>query len=456
VDREMKKSILVGVDYGITQIVGGMILIAIAVVVFSAIYSYVFPLPLPPPEPNVKLTGYVDDFGYAVIKHESGEPIILYKINIENSDGVLLSSTIYDDSSDPWKIGECKYPSILSPLINENESVKISIYSLEGEGEEQIFNGVLRGKIDYESECGEAMLISSLRTDTVEEDIAVINNYPYLWPDVNVSSYIFKWLLNGVSLAKVILPFDTENSSSTKDYSDSNYNVTVFDADWTDNGIVGGAYHYNGASDYISLDLPDIFYDLSNNDFTICLWLMSEDINDDWRLAVMGSVNNKNFIKLFQYGTEIHFGIAEDGTKRAVRTENLSSNTWYHIAVVWDASEKSISLFKDGVYVNHSGNRNFAMGASTGKLELGHGSASSRFWLGYIDEFEVYDRTLTKEQIYQIYLSTKDGDFYERVIVSEETIIGDIWQCIIFPNDSIQDITSIDSNIINIVNYTGG
>ena len=96
------------------------------------------------------------------------------------------------------------------------------------------------------------------------------------------------------------------------------------------------------------------------------------------------------------------------------------------------------------------------MGVGEGLLELGHASASSRFWYGYIDEFEVYDRVLSADQIYQTYISTKDGDSDKRVVVSGETIFGDVWQCIVTPNDGTQDGTSIESNILNIVIYGGG
>ena len=102
-----------------------------------------------------------------------------------------------------------------------------------------------------------------------------------------------------------------------------------------------------------------------------------------------------------------------------------------------------------------TGNRNYAFGAHT-TFKLGAGAASSRFWLGFIDELQVYDRVLSGNQIYQIYLSTKEGYSDERVVVSEETSLDDVWQCIVTPNDGTQDGTPIESNILQIVSYGGG
>jgi hypothetical protein len=96
------------------------------------------------------------------------------------------------------------------------------------------------------------------------------------------------------------------------------------------------------------------------------------------------------------------------------------------------------------------------MGTGVGLLEIGHGSASSPFYCGYADEFEIYNRVISQEQNFQNYLSTKDGFYDRRVIVSKDTNIGDSWQCIVTPNDSTKDGSAVYSNILTIVNYPGG
>jgi hypothetical protein len=170
----------------------------------------------------------------------------------------------------------------------------------------------------------------------------------------------------------------------------------------------------------------------------------------------MASKDNENFIELFIKDTQIHFGIVYDGTKDAVRTENLSSDTWYHISAVWDANEDKIYIYCNGVISTEAGYRNFAMGTGVGLLEMGHGSASSPFYCGYADELEIYSRALSQEQNFQNYLSTKDGFYDRRVIVSKDTSLGNSWQCIVTPNDGVQDGTPIYSNILSIINYPGG
>ena len=450
----MKRNISFIDEYAVSELVGGLMLILIALIVSSVIYMYVFPLPFPPPEPNVKLMGYVNNDGLIVIKHMGGESLSSYRIDVRHVNGTLIDTAIYKDSEDLWEIGGCNYPLTDVYLLTEDDMVRITVYSTRYGNEQAVFDGILKGKASgIPPPSVLPMLISSLRTDTIDEDL-ICFNYTIV-PDVNASTYIYKWIVNSEPLAELLMPFDTENNITTKDYSGNANNGTITGATWTNDGVIGGAYHFGGASAEITMNLPSVFDNISNNDFTIYLWIKSDDITDDWREVLEARKDNKNFVKIFQFGTEIHFGICEDGVKRAVRTENLSSNTWYHIGAVWDASEKSLSLYLNGMSCTITGNRNYAFGAHTA-FKLGAGTASGRFWLGFIDELQVYDRVLSGNQIYQIYLSTKEGYSDERVVVSEETSLDDVWQCIVTPNDGTQDGTPIESNILQIVSYGGG
>jgi len=133
----------------------------------------------------------------------------------------------------------------------------------------------------------------------------------------------------------------------------------------------------------------------------------------------------------------------------------LDSNTWYYIAGVWDASEQKLDVYVNGVIGTEEGNNNYANGNHEA-LNIGQQTDSSRKWMGYIDEFMIYDRQLSGEQIYQYYLCTKDGPTDQTVMVSDETNIGDIWQCIVTPNDGTQDDDPVESNTLQIINYLGG
>ncbi|NIP31091.1 MAG: hypothetical protein GTN59_11165 [Candidatus Dadabacteria bacterium] len=452
----MIKNITLTHDYAVSEVVGGIILVIIAVLSFVVINLYAFP-DLDSPDSKIDVIGYVNDNGVVVFEHVGGKSIISYKVEAYQINGTFIDSKEYRSLETPWSIGKCIYPlkDINCPLLhNESDKVKIVLFTYNEDGEEQeIFRGILEGH--YVEPPGDIpILITSLKTNTPDEDI-ICFSYPII-PDINATTYIYKWLVNGNPFAQLIMPFNTADNSTTKDYSGYGNHANVIGPNWISQGKVGGAYYFDGSSEYITLSLPSVFYDIPNNDFTICLWSKSDNASVDNSIALMASENTQNFVKMFQFGGEIHFGVSSEGTKRAVRSENLSSNTWYHIAAVWSASEKKLLVYIDGIEHSETGYRQFALGSGAGLLELGHGTASSKFWKGYMDELEIYDRVLTKEQIYQIYLSTKNGSYDRRTIISSLITIGDRWQCIVIPNDGDKDGILVESNVLKISNYGGG
>ncbi len=454
----MKKNIAFKGNYAVSEVVGGMILVLVAVITFSAIYIYLFP-PAPDYDACIKIEGFVNDDGLIILEHVGGNTLDSYRVVIRYPNCTYLGSKVV--TGDHWKIGEYRYPleNITDiRLVNESITLKVAVYSSNEDGSEQeIFTWDPCGKIS-EVSSNSPILISSLKTNVVDEDL-ICYSYPVI-PDINdTTSYIYNWKVNGNSILDLNMPFDTENNNTCTDYSGFGLNGTLNGVNWISDGVIGGAYYFDGSSEYITMDLPNVFYDIPNNDFTVSIWVKSDDITADNAVVLMASNDNDNFFKIFLQGKEVHIGLCVDGIKDAVRTENLSSNEWYHIVGVWDASENLILVYwngEGGLQRLLPGYRNFAMGSGVDLLEIGHGTASSKFWDGCMDQVEVYNQALSQDQIYQIYLSTKDGHYDRRVFVSEETSVGETWQCVVTPNNTTQDGTPIASNILRIVNYAGG
>ena len=445
-------------NHAISDVVGGMILVLVAVISFTAIYFYL--LPEEPEDVNpVRILGYVTDEGVVILQHDGGSSIESYKISVTQENGSTNSITI---DNDKWVIGETKKPLELVEfydLILYNESVEcdVSVYIINEDQQKQVFTATFSGKpepaeVDYE--IGDQMLISSLRTNTTDEDLICFNNT--IASNISAKTYIYNWLVDGQPFADLYLPFDTEDNSLTKDYSGSFNNGTITGATWTNDGVVGGGYYLDGSGDYISGDLPDVFNDIAHNDFTVSAWVKTSDETADWKVLLEARYDNKNFLRVFQEGTQLHFSISDDGTKHVVRTENISSDTWYHVTGVWKGNSKYSAIYLNGNISLLTGNRHFPFGAQSG-FNIGHGTAGSGgYWDGYVDEFMIYNTALSDEQVYQNYLCTKDGESKLSVIVSQETNVGEIWQCIVTPNNAIVDDIEYDSNQLQIISYGGG
>ena len=455
----MKGNIALNDNYAVSEVVGGLILVVIAVLTFAVITPYLFPK-LDTSNERIELSGYVTNDGTAVIEHVGGKSIYNYRVIVNEVNGTPIGSKDYRNLESPWEIGECTYPLReigYGPLADENDRVRIIIYALnENGGEQEVFNGILKGNpAKYNPNI--PILISSLRDDTPDEDLTCYS-YP-IKPDVNATTYIYNWKVNNQPLAEFIMPFDTNSNTTTKDYSGNGLDGLVRDCQWIENGVVGGAYGFGGSKEHIVIEsaLPPSFNDFANNDFTACLWVNSSFMSQDNKIILEGRKDTKNYVRLYQEDNAFNFGVCINDTKISVRTtDDIQSNMWYHIVGVWDASEGYLAIYCNGVINTERGDKSFSCGAHDG-LSIGHGnSGSGGYWYGYIDEVEIYNKVLSGYQIYQIYISQKDGSSDKRTFVSEETTLGEIWQCIVTPNDSTQDGTPVESNTIQIINYPGG
>jgi len=339
----MKKNVSFIDEFAVSEVVGAMILVLIAVVAFAAIYLYVFPLPLPAPEPTVKLKGYVTDDGTAVLEHMGGESLSAYRIVVRQIDGTLINTTTYQNKNDPWEIGKCNYPPTNMPLLTENDKVNIDVYEIYDDGSEhQVFTGILMGKrkVVEPSIPSMLMLISSLRTDSIDEDL-ICYNYT-INSSIDASTYVYNWSVNGNPITNLLMPFDTNSSIFAKDYSGNGHNGTVIGPVWINGGRVGGAYQFDGVNDYISL--PYCFRSSFIDDITVEAWVKTASPS-----GVISSYNRNKYWELGVANGKIQWSTAAaDGTKDTTSSSTVNDGNWHHVATTYDSSAGESAIYIDG------------------------------------------------------------------------------------------------------------
>jgi hypothetical protein len=323
-------------EFAVSEVVGAMILVLIALVTFAAIYLYVFPLPIPPPEPNVKLMGYVNDDGTAVIEHMGGESLLSYKIY---ADGKL----VYQNDKKPWKIGECINPPLEKLLLDENDKVNIDVYEICNDGNEnQVFTGILAGKVKVVQPPSlvPLMLISSLKTDTIDEDL-ICYNYT-IDPNIGASTYIYNWLVNGKSITDLLMPFNTNSLDNVKDYSGNKNNGTASGPIWTNKGAVGGAYKFDGVNDHISI--PYCFDAPFIDDLTVDGWINTSSQN-----GIISSYNRNRYWELGVTNGKVKWSTtADDGTKDLTGISNVNDGQWHYVAATYKSFTGESTIYVDG------------------------------------------------------------------------------------------------------------
>jgi len=428
----MKKRTSLNNNNAISEIVGSVILLLIAVLSFSAIYLYVFPLPGYVAESNVDIQGSVSG-EFPELIHVGGETLQEYQIFVDGS--------VYKDQESPegtrydWKMGDKK------PLnIYGKKTVDVIVVSkLEDGGTEIVFEGEFENpSYNEKPEQDTPLFYSSLLKNSSGEDLICFKNGKNQDSDGDSVTYIYTWHKNDESLAALYYPCNTKSPIMVKDYSDSENNGDVFNANWTTNGKVGGGYVYTSDGS-ITSNLPKPFTNLSTNDFSITAWVKSNNITENQNCILEAYINNNNFIQLFQQDGKIHAGVCVENNKFTLGTDPLSSNTWYHIGLVWNSSNQRLHFYINGSEFESNGNDLYFLEGNNQAFTIGQKTDGSSGWNGSIDEIYVYDFNVTEDHIYQQYLCTEEGSSNVSVLVSEETKVDDIWFCNVTPNDSYQD-----------------
>ncbi len=176
-------------------------------------------------------------------------------------------------------------------------------------------------------------------------------------------------------------------------------------AKWAD-GKFDKAVEFDGEDDYVEIELPDVFSDIPNNDFTMAFWLNVHDISGSgtvWTRIIEARHDNSNYL---QFDIQINDGelglnLMDSGVETTFMVDSpISANIWYHVTGTWNAAEDGLGLYLDGVLQTKAG----VVPASPGTertLDLGRRSDASELthFDGIIDDFAVFNTVLTEADI---------------------------------------------------------
>ncbi len=148
---------------GVSEVVGTILLLAIAVATFSVFAIYVMSSTSPSTSsPDLNLVGYINEEQHIIIEHKGGESVKLENIKITawkgevdscmyrfDSNGHLMGeNAVFNDSNSngKWDVGE--YIDIDAPTIFGNiTNWQISAIVVDGESNSVIFSGILQSGI---------------------------------------------------------------------------------------------------------------------------------------------------------------------------------------------------------------------------------------------------------------------------------------------------------------------
>ncbi|MBU0757143.1 MAG: hypothetical protein KKF44_03705, partial [Nanoarchaeota archaeon] len=271
--------------------------------------------------------------------------------------------------------------------------------------------------------------------------------------DVNGDSItnITNWYKDNKSITVLYMPFEGgSNSTYTKDYSGYGNDGTVTSATWNQTGgKIGGAYAFDGNADYI--DIGSSSYLNPVNELTVEVWVKmnSPSGSDDYPDVVHGEVYA---IELQESSTDFRFGFNNNTGQYSSTTfsnwQNLEIDTWYHLVVTYNSSEKVMKTYQNGV-LNYTKSASGTFATSSDPRYIGAEDPGWSYFNGTIDEVKIYNYTLSPEQIWVDYQAGLSGHS-PTILISNETSLNDEWLCSVTPNDGYADGLTKNSTAVTI------
>jgi len=173
-------------------------------------------------------------------------------------------------------------------------------------------------------------------------------------------------------------------------------------------GKVGGAYKFNGVNNYIEVTKMDNLKFIDRN-FSISVWInvvAEPTISKNTNIIDTGNIKGYRM----QYDTlasNAEFSLA-DGINVQQRCYSIiSPGQWHHLVMVYDYSKSLLTGYVDnnvGCIVTPVNGNN---GIQTNLVFGAYFLKNTEYFNGNIDEAMIFDRSLSSDEINQLYLSQK-------------------------------------------------
>lgn len=125
----------------------------------------------------------------------------------------------------------------------------------------------------------------------------------------------------------------------------------------------------------------------SNSPFTIECWLNRSGDNSSQNTQVIVDISS-NGNKIYYDETANRLKYQTEGIDRITSDSDLSTSTWYHVAVVRDSSY-NVKMYIDGSQVGSTYTNDDRNWANYYEMLIGVSNSGTKSWIGYIEEFRI-------------------------------------------------------------------
>jgi len=204
--------------------------------------------------------------------------------------------------------------------------------------------------------------------------------------------------------------FDEGTSTVVYDAtSNTNNGVLVNNLVWQSGNSckAGGCLDFNGSNNYISASSSDSLN--IDDSLTLTVWMNPDSWGSRSRGVFSKKINDaSNGYVLYNDGTfptKINFRMkGTNGTSNYLHSSSdVSTGVWQFWVVVYDASEQSTTLYKDGNEDATYSSIDIGDMTNSEGFHIGHSQTWNGYFDGKIDEVRIYNRALSAQEILDIY-----------------------------------------------------
>ncbi|HMA83474.1 MAG TPA: LamG-like jellyroll fold domain-containing protein [Candidatus Thermoplasmatota archaeon] len=367
-------------DDGVSEILGTVLLLAISVALFSALYLMMQTVLVADYSPTADLVGFIDE-NTVFIEHHGGSSLPS-SVSISVSIGGSKKNIDFDGSFDEnnngyWDIGERVF--FTDSEISEDYSIDVSV--VDNDRKNAIYLGTLKDGNSAESDS------------IVPEDV----------------SPIIAWW-----------HFDEQTGSTAFDATSNNNHGSITLASWEKDGNNLSGLNFNGENSSVSVE-RDNHPELDPNEhITMMAWVKNTDVDNNYMSNIVCRSGGSDD---YSYSLYLNDGVTYDNIGVEIRTETGGvqsrewdwseiNGSWFHVAASFsNENNGTIVLYHNGDQVaiwNDIGtNIVYRTEYDADQVYIGSGPLyTSNYFKGLLDEIILFNDTLTGEEIYQYYLQT--------------------------------------------------
>jgi photosystem II stability/assembly factor-like uncharacterized protein len=183
----------------------------------------------------------------------------------------------------------------------------------------------------------------------------------------------------------------------------------------TNNGVDFISGKLNNAGNFDGGDYIDTSLDLSGLEkFTISAWYYRSSTSDRFDISQCAD-NNQNRMKLIRHGSGLVYGVIQTGVTNSYATFSDNTIGWKHLVLVYDGTQADnvdkLRMYSDGQgqSLSFTGAIPSVIPSISNNLRIGHDIGSNTYSTGAMDEVSVWNRSLSSNEILELYQRQKSS-----------------------------------------------